>query len=147
MERLSNPQLTASKIAIQNASVSDVLRKICPLTKVSLTLWFWMDPSNVIRLWSLKRSRTSSIQIRFGPSPAMKKIKKKSTDQLIWDFIKRTFEKYQLENPLEDICCKSRQLCQPVDQCLSYRPIDWQLQWLLRFKTRLNKFCFLWNIP
>lgn len=34
----TNPQLAASKIAIQNASVRDVLRNMCPLTKMFRTL-------------------------------------------------------------------------------------------------------------
>lgn len=44
-----SPQETASTIAIQNASVSDVLRKMCPWISTSLTLLCSTLPSNVTR--------------------------------------------------------------------------------------------------
>lgn len=47
------PQLAASKIAMQKASVSDVFRNTWPFTSILRTLWFVIEPRRVTLLCSL----------------------------------------------------------------------------------------------
>ena len=94
---ITYPQLAASTIAMQKASVRDVFRKISPCTRTWNGKWrieidiiilcemeLWMltsltcecssPPSSCIRSWSWCFSRTSSNRTRLGPSPPAIKI-------------------------------------------------------------------------
>lgn len=67
------PHDAASTIAIQKASVRDVLRKMSPDTRKSRTSLCRKLPRRSTLSCSLKCSRTSSRRIRLGPSPPTKK--------------------------------------------------------------------------
>lgn len=65
----SNPQDAASRIAIQNASVRLVLRKICPMLRTYGTSELGKLPSNSTRSPMLYLSFISFNKFILGPSP------------------------------------------------------------------------------
>lgn len=69
----TDPQAAASTMAMQYASVRDVLRKMCPCVRTLRTCECSKLPSRVTRSCSPQRSRTSSRSPRLGPSPPIRK--------------------------------------------------------------------------
>lgn len=69
----TDPQAAASTMAMQYASVRDVLRKMCPRVRTLRTCECSRLPSRVTRSCSPQRSRTSSRSQRLGPSPPIRK--------------------------------------------------------------------------
>lgn len=68
----TDPHAAASTMAIQYASVRDVLRKMCPRVRTSRTCECSRHPSRVTRSCNPPRSRTSSSNQRLGPSPPIR---------------------------------------------------------------------------
>ena len=65
----SKPELAASTIAIQKASVKEVFKKICPLTITSLTCLCGIAPIISTLSYKLCFSLIASKGLRLGPSP------------------------------------------------------------------------------
>lgn len=63
------PEQAASTIAIQNASVKLVFKKIFPWINTFLTWWCFIDPNNITRSCNKCFSRICSNSILLGPSP------------------------------------------------------------------------------
>ena len=71
VDTTNNPHDAASKIAIQNDSVKEQFKNICPRTNTFLTFACGTDPKNSTRSCNRSRSTISSNTNFFDPSPPM----------------------------------------------------------------------------
>ena len=78
--RRPHPQQAASTIAMQNASVREVLRKMSPCTSTPLTSECSSVPRRRTRSCSWCCSHTSSRRTRLGPSPPREEGRKRGRE-------------------------------------------------------------------